>query len=128
MRETKEDDTKSTGATGEAADRWAKANEKRAKHPNPTPKKTSKQRGNSNATHNRRPNNNNNNNKNRRPYNNNADPQEKASRELNQRMIQATNAKDLLLVLQKQKGALTSPSGGGKLNNVNFSTSKVEIF
>jgi len=118
LRETKEDVTTSSSTSG----RWTKANERRA-HTTPDPAAVSQQK-------NRRQNNNNKRNENKNNNNNNNNrgrykqsPQEQASRQLNQQMIQAETAKDLLLILQKSKGALTAPAGGGKLNNVNFSTS-----
>ena len=135
LRETKEDDQEtSLQSSPKSQDRWAKANEKRANHANPTPDmnrqfnsnnkngEPSNNQGNNNSKGNYKGKNFDSNfhNKNYKSF---SAAQQKISRELNQKLIGAENAKDLLLVLQKTPGALTSPSGGGALNNVNFSTS-----
>jgi hypothetical protein len=50
-------------------------------------------------------------------------PSFSGGKELNQRIIQAKTASELLHILQSHPGALTSPAGGGVLNGVNLSTS-----
>ena len=135
LRETKEDDQETSAPPSpKSQDRWAKANEKRVNHANPVPDKKRQNNYNNNMG---RPSNNQGSSSSSSSnykgknfdsnYHNNRDKanaaQQKISRELNQKLIAAENAKDLLLVLQKTPGALTSPSAGGAMNNVNFSTS-----
>ena len=117
LRETKED-KQETSVEPPLSNKSQEANEKRANHPNPT------------SIKNRNRSNNNNKGSGSNYKGKNFDPayqrqaeQQKISRELNQKLTGAETAKDLLLVLQNTPGALTSPSGGGKMNNVNFSTS-----